>query len=94
MWVSSMEKIKLIEPTIEYEKDIWDFRQEILDSDDKDKLGAPSNYTITVKDVCLYSGAGFITVLLGDIMTMPGLSKKPALENIDITSDENIIGIF
>lgn len=63
-------------------------------SDDKDKLGAPSNYTITVKDVCLYSGAGFITVLLGDIMTMPGLSKKPALENIDITSDENIIGIF
>ena len=38
MWVSSMEKIKLIEPTIEYEKDIWDFRQEILDSDDKDKF--------------------------------------------------------
>ena len=38
MWVSSMEKIKLIEPTIEYEKDVWDFRQEILDSDDKDKF--------------------------------------------------------
>lgn len=38
MWVNSMEKIKLIEPTIEYEKDIWDFRQEILDSDDNDKF--------------------------------------------------------
>ena len=38
MWVSSMGKIKLIEPTIEYEKDIWNFRQEILDSDDKDKF--------------------------------------------------------
>lgn len=38
MWASSMEKIKLIEPTIDYEKDIWDFRQEILDSDDKDKF--------------------------------------------------------
>lgn len=63
-------------------------------SDDKDKLGAPQNYTITVKDVCLYSGAGFITVLLGDIMTMPGLSKEPALEKIDILLDETIVGIF
>ena len=63
-------------------------------SDDKDKLGAPKDYEITVKDVRLYSGAGFITVLLGDIMTMPGLSKKPALESIDITEDGEIIGIF
>lgn len=63
-------------------------------SDDKDKLGAPNNYTVTVKDVCLYSGAGFITVLLGDIMTMPGLSKKPALENIDILDNGEIVGIF
>lgn len=63
-------------------------------SDDKDKLGAPKDYEITVKDVCLYSGAGFITVLLGDIMTMPGLSKKPALENIDILDNGEIIGIF
>ena len=63
-------------------------------SDDKDKLGAPKDYEITVKDVRLYSGAGFITVLLGDIMTMPGLSKKPALESIDITADGEIVGIF
>lgn len=63
-------------------------------SDDKDKLGAPKGYTITVKDVCLYSGAGFITVLLGDIMTMPGLSKEPALEKIDVLSNGTIVGIF
>lgn len=63
-------------------------------SDNKDLLGSPSGYTITVRDVCLYSGAGFITVLLGDIMTMPGLSKRPALEKIDILPDGTVTGIF
>ena len=63
-------------------------------SDDKNKLGKPENYKVTVKDIRLYSGAGFITVLLGDIMTMPGLSKIPAYEKIDIDENGNIIGIF
>ncbi len=63
-------------------------------SDDKNKLGKPENYKVTVKDIRLYSGAGFITVLLGDIMTMPGLSKVPAYEKIDVDKNGNIVGIF
>ena len=63
-------------------------------SDDPKKLGYPKDYAITVKDVKLYRGASFITVLLGDIMTMPGLSKIPNLENIDINDKEEISGLF
>ncbi|MBE5821779.1 MAG: formate--tetrahydrofolate ligase [Clostridiales bacterium] len=63
-------------------------------SDDKNKLGKPEGYDITVKDVRLYSGAGFITVLLGDIMTMPGLPKVPSYEKIYIDENEKIVGIF
>lgn len=62
-------------------------------SDDPKKLGYPKEYTIRVTDVRLYSGAGFVTVLLGDIMTMPGLPKNPNYEKIDMINDE-IIGIF
>ncbi len=63
-------------------------------SDDAKKLGAPQNFTVTVKDVYLYHGAGFITVLLGNIMTMPGLPKVPNYEQIDLDEEGNIIGIF
>ena len=63
-------------------------------SDDPKVLGYPKDYTITVKELRLYRGAGFITVLLGDILTMPGLSKKPNLENIDIDEHGEIIGLF
>ena len=63
-------------------------------SDDPKKLGRPEDYSITVKDVCLYNGAGFITVLLGEIMTMPGLPKKPNFEQIDLDCNGNVIGIF
>ncbi len=63
-------------------------------SDDKNKLGYPKDYEITVKDVKLYSGAGFITVLLGNIMTMPGLPEVPNYENIKLDENDNIIGIF
>jgi len=62
-------------------------------SDDAKKLGYPKDFTVTVKDVRLYNGAGFITVLLGDIMTMPGLPTKPNYEQIDII-DNQITGIF
>ena len=61
-------------------------------SDDAKAVGAPENFTIHIRDVRLYNGAGFITVLLGDIMTMPGLSKKPNYESIDVVNDE-IIGL-
>lgn len=59
-------------------------------SDDKDKVGVPVDFTVTVKDIKLYSGAGFVTVLLGNIMTMPGLSRKPNCELIDVIDGEII----
>ncbi len=63
-------------------------------SDDKDKLGRPMGYEVTVRDIKLYNGAGFITVYLGSIITMPGLPKVPNYEQIDIDSEGNIVGIF
>ena len=63
-------------------------------SDDGKNLECKGNYNIYVRDVELKSGAGFIVVLAGMIMTMPGLPKIPAAEQIDIDEDENIIGIF
>ncbi len=63
-------------------------------SDDPNKLGKPENFMITVRDVKLSSGAGFIVIYTGDIMTMPGLPKKPAACSIDIDNDGNISGLF
>ncbi|MCC8196027.1 MAG: formate--tetrahydrofolate ligase [Ruminococcus sp.] len=63
-------------------------------SDDPTKLGAPENFTVTVKNVKVSAGAGFVVVLTGDIMTMPGLPKSPAAERIDVTSDGVITGLF
>ena len=63
-------------------------------SDDQTKLGKPENFTITVRDVRLSAGAGFIVALTGDIMTMPGLSKHPAAYSIDVDTDGNIKGLF
>ncbi len=61
-------------------------------SDDKDKLGNPENYEVTVKNIKLYNGAGFITIYLGSIITMPGLPKSPNYERIYIENDE-IVGL-
>lgn len=63
-------------------------------SDDMTKLGAPTGFKVTVKNVKVSAGAGFIVVLTGDIMTMPGLPKVPAAEKIDVTSDGKIVGLF
>ena len=63
-------------------------------SEDPTKLGAPEDFTVTVKNVKVSAGAGFIVVLTGDIMTMPGLPKKPAAENIDVDENGKIIGLF
>ena len=63
-------------------------------SDNPTKLGAPEDFTVTVKNVKVSAGAGFIVVLTGDIMTMPGLPKKPAAENIDVDENGKIIGLF
>ena len=63
-------------------------------SDDASKLGRPSGFTLTVREVKLSAGAGFIVVLTGAIMTMPGLPKKPAAYAIDIDDDGTITGLF
>lgn len=61
---------------------------------DPTKLGKPENYEITVRDVRLSAGAGFVVAYTGDIMTMPGLPKKPAAYNIDCDNEGNIYGLF
>lgn len=63
-------------------------------SDDPTKLGKPENFNITIRDVKLSSGAGFIVAYAGDIMTMPGLPKAPAANNIDVDDLGNISGLF
>ena len=63
-------------------------------SDDPKKLGAPEDFRITVKNVRVSAGAGFIVGLTGDIMTMPGLPKSPAAERIDINENGHIVGLF
>jgi len=59
-------------------------------SDDKNKIGVPKDFSVTVKDIQLYLGAGFVTVYLGDILTMPGLAKSPNYEKIDVVDNEII----
>ncbi len=63
-------------------------------SDDPKKLGAPEGFNIHVRNVNISAGAGFIVVLTGNVMTMPGLPSKPAAENIDVDEDGNISGLF
>ena len=63
-------------------------------SDDKEKLGNPKDYTLHIQDVRLFHGAGFITIYLGNILTMPGLPKEPNYEKIDLDEKNEIIGIF
>lgn len=63
-------------------------------SDDPAKLGKPENFTVTIRDVKLSSGAGFVVAYAGDIMTMPGLPKVPAANSIDVDDKGNISGLF
>lgn len=63
-------------------------------SDDPTRLGRPQHFQITVRDVRLSNGAGFVVVYTGDIMTMPGLPKVPAAEKIDVDADGKITGLF
>lgn len=63
-------------------------------SDDKTKLGAPVDFDITVRSLRVSAGAGFIVALTGDILTMPGLPKRPAAEGIDVDENGKISGLF
>ena len=63
-------------------------------SDDASKLGAPRNFTITVREVKVSAGAGFVVALTGNVMTMPGLGKNPAAFKIDVDESGKISGLF
>ena len=63
-------------------------------SDDATKIGRPTGFTVTVRELRISAGAGFIVALTGNILTMPGLPKKPAAENMDIDNDGKITGLF
>ena len=63
-------------------------------SDDQKKLGRPEGFDLTVRDAYVCAGAGFVVALTGSIMTMPGLPKKPAADNIDVDENGKIIGLF
>ena len=63
-------------------------------SDDKNKVGRPEGFKVNIKDIKIAAGAGFAVAYSGDIMTMPGLPKVPAANNIDITDDGKIVGLF
>ena len=63
-------------------------------TDDQNKLGAPKDFEVTVRNLKISAGAGFIVALTGEIMTMPGLPKKPAAERIDVDSSGKISGLF
>ena len=63
-------------------------------SDDPTKICAPENFEVTVRNAKVCAGAGFIVMLTGEIMTMPGLPKLPAAEKIDVDSEGNISGLF
>ena len=63
-------------------------------SDNQSLLGAPDGFTVTVRNLKVSAGAGFLVALTGDIMTMPGLPKVPAAENVDVDENGKISGLF
>ena len=83
-----LEEIKVFEKNNKANLPICVAKTQYSFSDDAKKVGVPKDFEVTVKDIRLYAGAEFITVLLGDIMVMPGLSRKPNYEIIDVVDGE------
>lgn len=90
----AMEKIEQLEKQELSHLPVCISKTQYSISDDPKKLGFPRGFEVSVKDVIPYTGAGFITVLLGDVMTMPGLAKKANYENINIDDNGVVEGIF
>jgi len=63
-------------------------------SDDAKKLGRPTGFNITIRELKVSAGAGFIVTLTGNILTMPGLPKVPAAERVDVDENGKIVGLF
>lgn len=89
----ALEKLKLIKNLNLDHYPLCIAKTQYSISDDKEKLGYPKDNTIVIKDIVIHSGAEFLTVLLGNILTMPGLPKNPNYEKIDYINDK-VIGIF
>ena len=87
-----LDKIKVFEKNKKANLPVCIAKTQYSFSDDAKKVGVPKDFEVTVKDIRLYGGAEFITVLLGDIMIMPGLSRKPNYEIIDV-EDGNIMNL-
>lgn len=90
----ALKSIEYINKIEENELPICIAKTQYSISDDPKKLGYPKDFEVLVRDIELHSGAGFITVFLGKILTMPGLPKKPNYESIDLDDSNNIIGLF
>ena len=90
----AIEKIEMIKKLDENDLPICIAKTQYSISDDPKKLGYPKDFEVTVRDIELKTGAGFITVLLGSILTMPGLPKKPNYEIIDLDENNEIVGLF
>ena len=89
-----IKKIEELEKSDKFKVPICMAKTQYSFSDNPKLLGAPTDFEITVKDVKLNNGAGFLVVYTGDIMTMPGLPKIPAANNMDIDKDGKITGLF
>lgn len=90
----ALKKLELIRKLDETSLPVCIAKTQYSISDDPKKLGYPKDYEVTVRDLDLRTGAGFITVYLGAILTMPGLPKKPNYESIDLDENNDIIGLF
>lgn len=90
----ALKSIQYINRIEEHELPICIAKTQYSISDDPKKLGYPKDFEVLVRDIELHSGAGFITVFLGKILTMPGLPKKPNYEIIDLDDKGNITGLF
>lgn len=90
----ALKSIEYINRMEEHELPICIAKTQYSISDDPTKLGYPKDFDVLVRDVEIHAGAGFITVFLGKILTMPGLPKNPNYEIIDLDEDENITGLF
>lgn len=91
---AAMKQVKDLEENGLDKKPICMAKTQYSLSDDPTLLGAPSGFEVTIKEVRVSNGAGFIVVLTGDIMIMPGLPKLPAAERMDISTDGEIVGLF
>ena len=90
----ALANIKKIEELGYYNLPVCIAKTQYSFSDDAKKLNCPENFEFNIRDVELKAGAGFVVVLAGKIMTMPGLPKVPAAENIDVDKNGEIVGIF